>query len=147
MFFGDVSILIYIFKFFEMIEMLQISSCFFGTIIVAAHVFQHEILFHLFTLITIFSIMYHSNKQTQFEDNHPYVFQFVKLTDFILAHLGFAYVSLEMWRHESILIIFSLVIIFLWIRINTTTNLSESNFLHLCLHITSIAAVHLFLIY
>ena len=127
--------------------MLQISSCFYGTIIVAAHVFQHEILFHLFTLITIFSIMYHSNKQTQFQENHPYIFQFVKLTDFILAHLGFAYVTFEMWRHESTLMIFSFIIIFLWIRINTTTNISESNILHLCLHITSIAAVHLYLIY
>jgi low affinity Fe/Cu permease len=52
-----------------------------------------------------------------------------------------------MWRHESTLMIFSLIIIFLWIRINTTTNLSESNYLHLCLHITSIVAIHLFLIY
>lgn len=127
--------------------MLQISSCFFGTIIVAAHIFQNEIIFYLFTLITIFSILYHSNKNTAFQTRHPRIFFFIKVADRILAHLGYVYVTLEMWRHESPLMFFSVVILLLWIRINTTTSISESNLLHLCFHFISILSVHLYLVY
>jgi len=131
----------------DLLTMLQISSCFFGTIIVAAHVYQNEIIFYLFTLITIFSIMYHSNKNTLFQQHFPLFFRFISIVDRILAHLAYFYVTLEMWRHQSNFIILSLAILLLWLRSNATSNPRESNVLHLCLHLTSILAVHLFLCY
>lgn len=126
--------------------MLQISSCFFSTIVLASHYLQNHDIFYMFTCITVFSIMYHSNKQTLFQKEYPHFFFVISIIDTTLAHIGFIYLSFQILVRHSNLILFSFAIICLWIRINLTSNPKEALVLHFCLHTLSTIAVHMYLV-
>ena len=98
--------------------MLQISVACFSTIILHSYYLWLDDVHFLFTLLTVFGILYHSNRNTIFQKENPKSFQFIRVFDIVLAHFAFFYMCLIFVREAMYLLVFCFAFLILWYKTN-----------------------------
>jgi len=111
--------------------MLQISVACFSTIILHSYYLWLDDVHFLFTLLTVFGILYHSNRNTRFQKENPKLFRFIQVFDIVLAHFAFFYMCLVFVREAMYLLVFCFAFLIFWYKtdnLNLYKNLFSSAF-------------------
>jgi hypothetical protein len=114
--------------------MLHITSCLFATIPIHAFYTRMAAYHHVFLLVTVLSILFHTTK-------HPAI----KYVDTIAAHGAFLFMLAET-RHEPYMALFPLAVACLWFGQAYVASDTAKNALHACLHAVSIVGAHAFIL-
>ena len=117
-------------------NMLHLSSCLFSTIVIHAYYLQNVIYHHLFLILTVSSILFHTTHD-----------EIIRKIDKLLAHISFLLILTDTPKVLSVdapwLLLFPFTAACLWFGQCFTEN--RRNELHLGLHLVSILGVHVYL--
>ena len=118
-------------------RMLSHTSCLFATVSLHAFYTRNSEYHHLFLLVTLLSILFHTTQ-------HPTVRQL----DTAVAHIAFAFMLLETYSaamaQQTWLLLFPLAVAALWLLQRPFP--AQQNQLHACLHCVSVVGLHAFLL-
>ena len=128
--------LINIYKNNETMKLLYITSCLYSTISIHAYYVKHTYYHHLFLLVSIFSILFHTTNN-----------KYIAIIDKLIAHIAFIYVIIFdtyiIYKKSYIwLLLYPIITFNLWYLQKYLTTLELKNTFHLFLHIISIIGVH-----
>ena len=111
---------------------LALTSCLFATIPIHAFYAHNAVYHHVFLLVTILSILFHSTQHT-----------IIKQLDTTVAHAAFMFMLKET-NGDLKLALFPLVVACLWL-LQTWASRDTQDALHMWLHVVSVTGVHMFL--
>jgi len=97
---------------------LIITSCLFSLVAFHAYLKNAYDMLALFSAVTVMSILFHGTKSTEWAKSCPSLFSAVRITDMVIAHAAYAYVTLHLTLLYSKLIVLSLVIFIIWMKVN-----------------------------
>jgi len=132
-----------------MVNPLQISAALFSTVVVSAYYAQCAVYHHLFLLVTVFSVWYHSTHDSC-----------IAIIDKCVAHIAFMTVIWldfpKLKKKNSWLVLFPLGVLLLWIcevwimkkKKEEPTPLATPLIIqriHVCLHLIAIIGLHCFI--
>ena len=117
-------------------RMLALTSQAFATVVVHAYYRRVDAYHHIFLLVTVLSVLFHTTKGRA-----------VGLLDKFVAHLAFLYVLGDMQRavkaKQQWLLIYPFTVMCLWFAQGVFPSRAEA--LHGCLHLVAAVGLHLFL--
>lgn len=118
--------------------LLPITSCLFATVPLHAFYANKSTYHHLFLLVTVLSILFHSTQ-------HP----IVRKIDTVVAHSAFLFMLWESYTaimaRQAWLIVFPLTVAALWLLQRPFP--AQQNQLHAGLHCASVVGLHAFLVW
>ena len=118
--------------------LLPATSCLFATVPLHAFYTGSEAYHHLFLLVTVLSILFHTTQ-------HPVL----RRLDTAVAHLAYLFMLWESRRavmtHREWLVVFPLAVAVLWLLQRPFP--VHQNWLHAGLHCVSVAGLHAFLVW
>jgi hypothetical protein len=118
--------------------LLPLTSCLFATIPLHAFYTRNSTYHHLFLLVTVLSILFHSTQ-------HP----ILRHIDTAVAHLAFLFMLWETYSailaQQTWLLIFPLAVAALWLLQRPFP--AHQNQLHAGLHCASVVGLHAFLVW
>ena len=116
--------------------MLHLSSCLFGTTVLHAYYIQNTLYHHIFLLLTISSILFHTTHC-----------EITRIIDKLLAHFSFLLILMDtpvvLSQHVEWLLLFPFTAACFWFGQSVFPD--RKNDLHLCLHLISVIGVHVYL--
>lgn len=116
--------------------MLELTSQAFATVVVHAYYRRCDAYHHLFLLVTVLSLLFHTTNG-----------RVVGLVDKSVAHLAFLYVLSDVQRAinagHNWLLIYPFCVVCLWFAQSVFPALAER--LHACLHVVAVVGLHMFL--
>ena len=117
-------------------EPLQVTSCLFATIVFHAYSLHCTVHHHVFLLVTVFSILFHTTHERT-----------IAILDKFTAHLAFLIILLDLPlaidTGNAWITLFPVGVLVLWCTEFVYTERRTE--LHVCLHLVSIVGVHFFL--
>ena len=116
--------------------MLELTSQAFATVVVHAYYRRCDTYHHLFLLVTVLSVLFHTTQG-----------RVAGLVDKSVAHLTFLYVLSDVQRaikaRHHWLLIYPFSVLCLWFAQSVFPARSER--LHACLHLVAVVGLHMFL--
>jgi hypothetical protein len=118
--------------------LLPLTSCLFATVPLHAFYTGNTAYHHLFLLVTVLSILFHTTQ-------HPTI----KHIDTAVAHLAFAFMLWEAHKavlaQQAWLVVFPIATAATWLLQRPFP--AHQNPLHACLHCVSVVGLHAFLVW
>lgn len=121
------------------IHPLQITSCLMATVVIHAYALRQAVFHHLFLLLTVTSILFHST--------HHHV---VAIIDKITAHAAFLFILLDLYTAHQTgkvwIVVFPVIVTILWFGQSIyTIDDPRRSYMHTVLHLVAIAGLHVWL--
>jgi hypothetical protein len=118
--------------------LLSLTSCLFATVPLHAFHTQNTSYHHIFLLVTVLSILFHTTQHTV-----------IKTIDTAVAHMAFLFMVWESYNaalaKQAWLLVFPVVVAALWLLQRPLP--AQRNRLHAGLHCVSIIGLHAFLVW